>query len=170
EKTLKSRESLSSSTVLIFDGVGKGHGVGLSQWGAQGMATMLAHDGAPLYTYVDILSHYYPGAELVDNYNIPKGLIELEGLIELALDKHVESVYEGNVEPAQEDHAEHIYEDDKDHREAVCEDHTEPVEGDHTKPEYEEHTEEPVCDGETELMQEDDIEPVYDYRIQVVPE
>ena len=170
EKTLKSRESLSSSTVLIFDGVGKGHGVGLSQWGAQGMATMLARDGAPLYTYVDILSHYYPGAELVDNYNIPKGLIELEGLIELALDKHVESVYEGNVEPAQEDHAEQIYEDDKDHREAVCEDHTEPVEGDHTKPEYEEHTEEPVCDGETELMQEDDIEPVYDYRIQVVPE
>lgn len=35
----------------------KGHGVGMSQWGAR----YLAEDG---YTYQEILAHYYPGTEL----------------------------------------------------------------------------------------------------------
>lgn len=44
--------------VLIFRTEGYGHGVGLSQWGAQGMAKAG-------YTYDDILKHYYRGTEIV---------------------------------------------------------------------------------------------------------
>lgn len=43
---------------FIFTGRGNGHGVGLSQWGAKGMA-----DAG--YSYKEILEHYYPGAKLV---------------------------------------------------------------------------------------------------------
>lgn len=43
---------------FIFTGRGNGHGVGLSQWGAKGMA-----DAG--YSYKEILNHYYPGAKLV---------------------------------------------------------------------------------------------------------
>jgi stage II sporulation protein D len=42
---------------LEFQGRGFGHGVGMCQWGARGMAE--AHHSAP-----EILAHYYPGAEL----------------------------------------------------------------------------------------------------------
>lgn len=42
---------------FVFSGRGYGHGVGLSQWGAQGMA--LAG-----YGYEDILKHYYTGIDL----------------------------------------------------------------------------------------------------------
>lgn len=44
-----------------FRGRGYGHGVGLCQWGAQGMA-QAGHD------YQEILAHYYPGSELVRIY------------------------------------------------------------------------------------------------------
>lgn len=43
--------------MFIFRGRGSGHGVGLSQWGAKGMA----ENG---YSYRDILRHFYPGTEL----------------------------------------------------------------------------------------------------------
>jgi stage II sporulation protein D len=43
---------------FLIEGRGHGHGVGLCQWGARGMA--LAGSG-PL----DIIRHYYPGAEVV---------------------------------------------------------------------------------------------------------
>ena len=43
--------------VFVFTVTGFGHGVGMSQYGAQRMAL----DGAG---YTDILAHYYPGAEL----------------------------------------------------------------------------------------------------------
>ncbi len=114
EMTVESRMELSSSTVVIFDGVGKGHGVGLSQWGAQGMALMCKSDGVPMHDYVDILKHYYPGAELVDNYNIP--------------------MCEDDTELIQEDHTEHVYDE---HAEFVKEDLAEPVCDDHTEPVYE---------------------------------
>jgi len=42
---------------FIFYGKGSGHGVGLCQWGAKGMA----EKG---YSYIDILKHYYPGIEI----------------------------------------------------------------------------------------------------------
>ena len=42
---------------FVFDGKGYGHRVGMSQWGAQGMAL----GGA---TFEQILEHYYTGAEL----------------------------------------------------------------------------------------------------------
>jgi stage II sporulation protein D len=42
----------------IFTGLGWGHGVGLCQWGAKGMA----EQG---FTYKQILSHYYPGTEII---------------------------------------------------------------------------------------------------------
>jgi stage II sporulation protein D len=40
------------SDVFVFDGAGSGHGVGMSQYGAKGMA----EEG---YTYEEILKHYY---------------------------------------------------------------------------------------------------------------
>jgi SpoIID/LytB domain protein len=43
---------------FVFAGKGFGHGVGMSQWGAQGMATAGA-------SYQQILSHYYVGTGLV---------------------------------------------------------------------------------------------------------
>lgn len=46
---------------FVFKGRGSGHGVGLSQWGAKGMA----EKG---YSYKDILRHYYPGTTLVRAY------------------------------------------------------------------------------------------------------
>lgn len=42
---------------FAFAGRGWGHGLGLSQWGAKG----LAEQG---YSYVQILDHYYPGCQL----------------------------------------------------------------------------------------------------------
>jgi len=47
----------SAGTVFLLDGRGWGHGVGLSQWGAEGYAR---HG----YTYEGILAHYYPQTEL----------------------------------------------------------------------------------------------------------
>ncbi len=41
---------------IVINGKGWGHGVGMSQWGARGMA----NDG---YTYDEILQHYYGGAD-----------------------------------------------------------------------------------------------------------
>lgn len=43
---------------FLFAGRGWGHGVGMSQWGAKGMADMG-------YTYDQILAHYYPETSLV---------------------------------------------------------------------------------------------------------
>lgn len=43
--------------IVIFNMVGYGHGVGMSQYGAEGMA----EEG---YTYSDILKHYYTGTNL----------------------------------------------------------------------------------------------------------
>lgn len=43
---------------VIFIGRGWGHGVGLSQWGAKGMADLA-------YDYTRILKHYFPLAELM---------------------------------------------------------------------------------------------------------
>ncbi|MBI5328734.1 MAG: SpoIID/LytB domain-containing protein [Deltaproteobacteria bacterium] len=42
---------------FVFNGKGSGHGVGLSQWGAKGMA----EKG---YRYRDILEHFYPGTRI----------------------------------------------------------------------------------------------------------
>lgn len=43
----------------VFNGFGFGHGFGLSQWGAFGMATERDNAGNLKYNYVDILHHYY---------------------------------------------------------------------------------------------------------------
>ena len=47
----------SAGTVFLLDGRGWGHGVGMSQWGAEGYAR---HG----YAYRRILAHYYPGTTL----------------------------------------------------------------------------------------------------------
>jgi stage II sporulation protein D len=47
----------SAGTVFLLDGRGWGHGVGMSQWGAEGYAR---HG----YDYKRILAHYYPGTTL----------------------------------------------------------------------------------------------------------
>lgn len=46
---------------LVFTSTGYGHGVGLSQWGANGMAK----SG---YDYKKILSHYYSGIDIVPDF------------------------------------------------------------------------------------------------------
>jgi stage II sporulation protein D len=46
-----------SSPMLVIDGGGDGHGVGMSQWGADG----LAQHG---FTYQEILAHYYTGTTI----------------------------------------------------------------------------------------------------------
>lgn len=46
---------------FVFTGGGWGHGVGMAQSGAAGMA-------ASGYSFNDILAHYYPGAELTKKY------------------------------------------------------------------------------------------------------
>ena len=43
--------------VFVFSGAGRGHGVGLCQYGARGMA-LAGYDSGT------ILQHYYPGAEV----------------------------------------------------------------------------------------------------------
>lgn len=50
-----------SGYLFLFKGKGSGHGVGLSQWGAKGMA----EKG---YSYKDILDHYYPGTKIKKAY------------------------------------------------------------------------------------------------------
>jgi SpoIID/LytB domain protein len=47
----------SAGTVFLLDGRGWGHGVGMSQWGAEGYAR---HG----YAYQRILAHYYPGTHI----------------------------------------------------------------------------------------------------------
>jgi stage II sporulation protein D len=47
--------------VFYFRGHGNGHGVGLSQWGAYGMASQG-------YSYEDILKYYYQGVQLKKIY------------------------------------------------------------------------------------------------------
>lgn len=46
---------------VMFTGSGLGHGLGMSQWGAAGMALKG-------YNYQDILQYYYTGVDLVNNY------------------------------------------------------------------------------------------------------
>lgn len=55
--TKKEQHSKRLPVVLRFAGRGWGHGVGLCQWGARGMAMQG-------FGYRDILAHYYPGAEI----------------------------------------------------------------------------------------------------------
>ena len=52
------KKATSFSEVLVFDGKGYGHGVGLSQFGSRDMANAG-------FTYDEILMTYYPGTELV---------------------------------------------------------------------------------------------------------
>lgn len=49
-----------SGDMVTFRTEGYGHGVGMSQWGAQGMAK----EG---YTYDEILGHYYKGIDIAEN-------------------------------------------------------------------------------------------------------
>ena len=46
---------------IVFNVKGNGHGVGMSQYGAN-------HLAATGYNYKDILTHYYTGVEIVSMY------------------------------------------------------------------------------------------------------
>jgi len=54
---IKNADSLRSDDHVVLQGAGWGHGVGLCQMGALGMALDGIH-------YNDILMHYYPGTKL----------------------------------------------------------------------------------------------------------
>ena len=47
----------SGADYVVFEGKGNGHGVGMCQWGAEGMARLG-------FKYRDILTHYYPGTSI----------------------------------------------------------------------------------------------------------
>jgi SpoIID/LytB domain protein len=66
------REAISVQPGVTFYGKGFGHGVGLSQYGAQGYATGAA---GPALTGEQIVAHYYPGTSLtvVDSATNPRG-------------------------------------------------------------------------------------------------
>jgi len=48
-------------STFIFSGSGNGHGVGMSQWGAYGMALQG-------YKYQEILKYYYQGINIIKKY------------------------------------------------------------------------------------------------------
>ena len=50
-------QSTTVPAAFSITGAGNGHGVGMSQWGAHGMA-------AEGYTYDQIVAHYYPGTQI----------------------------------------------------------------------------------------------------------
>ncbi len=52
---------------MDFTGKGWGHGVGLCQWGARGMALQQ-------FTYKQILAYYYPGSQLTDYHHLQQAL------------------------------------------------------------------------------------------------
>jgi stage II sporulation protein D len=54
--------SAAASPLVIVWGRGWGHGIGMSQWGAYGLATGYGVDHA--YTYQEILAHYYTGTTI----------------------------------------------------------------------------------------------------------
>ncbi len=54
-------EQTAPNTCFTFKGTGWGHGVGMSQYGAKGMA-----DSG--YNFADILTHYFTGTEIINAY------------------------------------------------------------------------------------------------------
>jgi stage II sporulation protein D len=54
-----------------FIGKGWGHGVGLCQWGARGMAEQQ-------FTFKQILSYYYPSAQLIDYHELKKSSLPIK--------------------------------------------------------------------------------------------
>ncbi len=58
---IETSESLSIPLYFSFNGYGNGHGVGMSQWGAYGMAVQG-------YKFQDILKHYYQDIKIVKYY------------------------------------------------------------------------------------------------------
>jgi stage II sporulation protein D len=57
-KSERFRVKIKDEEYLVFQGIGFGHGVGLSQWGAQSMA----EKG---FNFREILSFYYPGTQII---------------------------------------------------------------------------------------------------------
>lgn len=59
--TVETVKTLSIPLSFLFSGSGNGHGVGMSQWGAYGMALQG-------YKYQDILKYYYQGISIIKKY------------------------------------------------------------------------------------------------------
>ncbi len=55
--TTVANTGVNENGVFVFEGRGYGHGLGMSQWGAQGMAQAG-------FSYEEILTHYFPGTVL----------------------------------------------------------------------------------------------------------
>lgn len=58
QKQINAESSVSSGNEFVFDGRGNGHGVGMSQYGAQGMAKAG-------FNYEEIIKFYYTGVDVV---------------------------------------------------------------------------------------------------------
>ena len=58
---VKSIKTLNVPITFVFSGSGDGHGVGMSQWGAYGMALKG-------YNFQDILKYYYQGINIIKKY------------------------------------------------------------------------------------------------------
>ncbi len=61
EVTLAEVKTSNIPLTFLFSGLGNGHGVGMSQWGAYGMALQG-------YKYQDILKYYYQGIDIIKKY------------------------------------------------------------------------------------------------------
>lgn len=62
----KSDWGKNKDTILVIDGFGWGHGLGMSQWGAKSYAEKHEKDKD---VYLQILTHYYSGAKVEKRYN-----------------------------------------------------------------------------------------------------
>jgi len=57
---IKKYTTIKSGDAYVFSGMGWGHGIGMSQYGAKGMAEAG-------FDYEEILTHYFKGTEVVKN-------------------------------------------------------------------------------------------------------
>ncbi|MEM4998230.1 SpoIID/LytB domain-containing protein [Priestia megaterium] len=91
-KSLMVTNQKADTQTITIEGKGNGHGVGLSQFGANGMA-------AQGKSYTDILNFYYPGVSLVSHYEDKYPKITIPNPAQVDPIKGSDSKLSGTAEP-----------------------------------------------------------------------
>ncbi|MFI2958640.1 MULTISPECIES: SpoIID/LytB domain-containing protein [Priestia] len=91
-KSLMVTNQKADTQIITIEGKGNGHGVGLSQFGANSMA-------AQGKSYTDILNFYYPGVSLVSHYEDKYPKITIPNPAQVDLIKAGDSKLSGTAEP-----------------------------------------------------------------------
>ncbi|WP_338705286.1 SpoIID/LytB domain-containing protein [Priestia aryabhattai] len=91
-KSLMVTNQKADTQTITIEGKGNGHGVGLSQFGANGMA-------AQGKSYTDILNFYYPGVSLVSHYEDKYPKITIPNPAQVDPIKAGDSKLSGTAEP-----------------------------------------------------------------------